>query len=159
MQMLNQCHAMMHRFHNPSAGILLIRVALAAAFIFHGWAKVANMEGTIGFFASIGIGTFFTYVAAYTELLGGIALLLGVFVRYAGVLLAITMAVAICVVHWKSGFNIMQGGYEYAFTLMMASLAMVAMGAGKYSVAHHLKKKGSDGTCRDNMNCGEKCCC
>ena len=130
-------HSVMHRLHNPDLGILLLRVALGVVFVFHGWQKIGSMEQTIGFFGSIGIPVFLTYVAAYTEFLGGLLLIIGLFVRYAGVLLAITMTVAVFLVHFKNGFSLANGGYEYALALLLGSLALVFTGSGKYSVAHH----------------------
>jgi hypothetical protein len=47
--------------------LLLIRLSVAATFIVHGWQKIGNMEGTIGFFASLGFGAALTYAVAATE--------------------------------------------------------------------------------------------
>ncbi|OGG59300.1 hypothetical protein A3C89_03055 [Candidatus Kaiserbacteria bacterium RIFCSPHIGHO2_02_FULL_50_50] len=130
---MEKIHALVHKLNNPDAGILLLRLALGIVFIYHGWAKIQGAEGMIPFFESLGFNAFWFYVASYTEFLGGIALILGLFVRYAGILLTITMAVAVVTVHWDMGFSLQQGGYEYAFALMLASAALVATGAGKYS--------------------------
>ncbi len=132
---MKNIHDLMHKFNNVDAGILLLRIALGIVFIFHGWAKIQGAAGMIPFFESMGITMFWFYIASYTELLGGIALILGIFARYAGMLLAFTMAVAIVKVHLAAGFSVQAGGYEYAFVLMLASAALVATGAGKYSFA------------------------
>ena len=128
-------HSVLHRLNHPDIGILLLRVALGVVFVAHGYQKITNMEQTIGFFGTIGIPVFLTYVAAYTEFVGGLLLILGLFVRYAGILLAITMAVAVFHVHWKNGFSLGNGGYEYALTLLLGSLAVAFIGAGKYAAA------------------------
>ena len=152
---MEKLHAAMHRMHNPDLGIFLMRLALGIAFIYHGWMKMQSMEMTIGFFGTLGMGAFWAYVATYTELIGGIALILGIFVRYAGLLLAVTMAVAIMTVHWEKGFSLMQGGYEYAFVLMIGSLALVTTGAGMYSLARRMKN--ACGCCDDNCCEGGMC--
>ena len=135
-------HSALHRLHNPDLGILLIRLALGAVFIFHGYQKVVAMDQTISFFAMLGFSAFLAYAAAWTELIGGIFLVGGIFVRYAGIALSIVMAVAVFAVHFKNGFNIGNGGYEYAFTLLLGSLALIFFGAGAYSLA---------GLCRGRM--------
>jgi putative oxidoreductase len=123
-------------------GLLLIRLMLAAVFIYHGWAKAGNIEGTLGFFTQIGLGNItLVYLAAYGELIGGILLALGLGVRYAAPVLMIIMAVAIQTVHLTKGFNIMAGGYEYALTLLVVSAAISMLGAGKYSIDANVKKE------------------
>lgn len=123
-------------------GILLIRLVLGAVFIYHGWAKVGNIDGTLAFFTQIGLGNILlVYLAGYGELLGGILLVLGLWTRYISPVLVIIMAVAIQTVHLKNGFNIMQGGYEYALTLLIVSAAIGMIGAGAYSVDANLSKK------------------
>jgi putative oxidoreductase len=123
-------------------GLLLLRLILGAVFIYHGWAKVSNVEGTLGFFTQIGLGsTALVYLAAYGELLGGILMLLGLWTRFVAPVLVIIMAVAIQTVHISKGFNIMSGGYEYALTLLVISAAVGMLGAGKYSVDSQMHKK------------------
>lgn len=134
-------HTFLHRLHNPDAGILFIRLALAAVFINAGWSKFMNMEMTITGFGMAGIPAPLAYFVAGAELLCGVLMLVGVLVRYAGILLAIIMFVALVKVHFVNGFSLQNGGYEYVLVLMLASLAMLTLGAGSYSVAHLLKKK------------------
>jgi putative oxidoreductase len=123
-------------------GLLLIRLMLAAVFIYHGWGKVADIAATTSFFSAIGLGSpFLVYAAAYGELIGGILIGLGAFTRYVSPVLVVIMAVAIQTVHLSKGFNIMQGGYEYALTLLIVSAAIGMLGAGKYSVDANLPKK------------------
>ncbi len=116
--------------HNKDIGLLLIRIALALVFIYHGWDKVMNIEAKIGFFESIGLNLLWLYVVAYVELLGGILMLLGVRVREVAILFAITMIVAIWKVHMNDGFK----GMEFQLTLLLTSLAILFTGAGKYSL-------------------------
>jgi putative oxidoreductase len=127
--------------------MLLLRVGLGLVFVFHGYQKVTAMEQTIGFFATIGISAFWTYAAAWAELLGGALLIAGLFVRYAGIALSVVMIVAIYVVHYKNGFSLANGGYEYALLLLLGSLALVFTGAGKYSLAGLLKHRVVCETC------------
>ncbi|MFZ2151840.1 MAG: DoxX family protein [Minisyncoccia bacterium] len=133
--------------HNKSFALLLVRVALASVFIFHGWTKIQGMEGTIAFFGTLGFAPFWAYVVAWVEFIGGILMLAGVWVREVGVLFTVIMIVAIYAVHWGKGFNL-AGGYEFQFVLLLSSLAMVFGGAGKYALFGHKNCSNcKDGTC------------
>ena len=137
---MNKIHSLIHKFHNPDAAILFVRIALGAAFIHAGWLKLNDMDMVVQGFASMGMGAFFAYLVAYCEFIGGILVLLGLFVRYAGVVLAIIMFVAFAKVHLPNGFGMQNGGYEYVFVLFFLALAMLTHGAGKYSVAGCLRR-------------------
>lgn len=128
-------------FCTPDMGLVFLRIALGI-FIIHGWGKFSNMEQTIGFFGSLGLAPFWAYVVATVELLGGIAILLGVYARYAGALLAVIMVVAMAQTSWEMGFM----PHAYEFVLLFASLAISAMGSGKFSV---LKSSCCGCDCKD----------
>ena len=131
---MQSLHSFVLRFHSPSTGLLLIRLALGIAFLYHGWDKFTSLDQTVAFFGSIGLGAFWAYLVAFLETFGGIALILGLVTRYAAVLLAAEMAVAILKVHLSNGFSLANVGYEYAFVLLLCSIALFASGAGSYSV-------------------------
>lgn len=130
----------LNRLHNPDLGILFVRIALGIIFIYAGWMKISNMDQVLSGFASIGIPTALTYLVAYSEFIGGILMILGLFARYAGVVLAVIMLVAIWKVHLVNGFSLAVNGYEYVLVLLLLSLSMVTFGAGKYSAAHLFRK-------------------
>lgn len=121
--------------------LLLLRIVLGIAFIVHGWSKVSGIEGTITMFATMGVGTLMTYVAAYTEFLGGVAILLGILTRVFGGMLAIFMIVAIYLVHLGKGYGMMNGGYEYQLLLLVSVLVIALVGPGKYSLHENFCKK------------------
>ncbi len=131
MNFLSKCAAW---FKNDSAGVLLLRLALAIPFIVHGYGKLAEHDMYVQAFTSMGIfaPAFMAWFVGLVEFLGGIAVLLGIFVRTAALLLAVVMVVAIVTVHMKNGYSLMTGGYEYTLTLLLAALAVAFTGAGKY---------------------------
>lgn len=94
------------------------------------------MAGTTGFFGTLGIPlpALAAWVVALVEFLGGIAMLLGVYVCIAGTLLAVDMLVALFVVHWPKGFLAGGGGYEFVFTLLLVSLGVAVLGPGRWSL-------------------------
>jgi putative oxidoreductase len=122
-------------------GLLLVRLMLAAVFVFHGSQKLFGLfggygiEGTAGFMEGLGLPlpTVSAVLAGATELLGGVALAVGLGVRPAGVLLAFTMLVASFAAH-GGGFAAQAGGMEYPLTLAVVSLALALTGGGRFAL-------------------------
>jgi len=137
---MSNIHTIINRLNNKDLGILLIRIAIGAVFVHAGWLKIQMMDAVVNGFTSSGIPAALAYFVTYVELIGGAALILGVFVRYTGVLLAIIMLVAIGKVHISNGFGLQNGGYEYVFVLLLSSLALVTLGAGAYSLGRLFKR-------------------
>ena len=88
-------------------GPLALRIYLAPIFIMAGSNKLAHAEHLGPYFASLGIPApeLMVYVAALAELLGGIALLAGLAVRWFALPLMFTMAVAAVTAHWDNGWH------------------------------------------------------
>ena len=128
---------MINKLKNPDLGLLLIRVGLALVFIIHGWGKWQNLDGTVGFFGGLGLAAFFAYLVATVEVLAGLAMLLGVWVDWAGLLLAAVMFTAIYLVKFDMGFV---GGYEFDLMLLLSALGVAMMGSGAYTINGWMKK-------------------
>ncbi|MDP3975208.1 MAG: DoxX family protein [Candidatus Jorgensenbacteria bacterium] len=114
---------------NVDVGLLLLRIAVGVTFIAHGWSKFMNIEGTTAFFAGLGLASLFVYFVAAVELVGGLAVLFGLFTDVAGILLAINMVFAIILVKFSKG---LLGGYEFDLVLLLAALGIAFAGPGKY---------------------------
>lgn len=121
--------------------LLAIRLVAGIVFLVHGYGKLtgnpsiemfSGMVGNLGF----PMPMFFAWVVALTETLGGLALILGIFVRPAAVLLSIVMLVAFGMVK-KFGFP--QG--ELDFVLLGIAVGLALSGPGRYSLAHKLMGK------------------
>ena len=71
--------------------ILLARILLMVLFVSSGWSKLADYQGTAGYLASLGtpLPEVATAVAIIMELLVGIALLAGLWVRPLALLMAV----------------------------------------------------------------------
>ena len=119
---------------------LFLRLGVGIIFLVHGVGKLfaigptaLGIGGTANFFASLGIPAawLFAWVAALVETLGGVALLLGIFTRYAASLLAVDMLTALLVFHLPKGFSILNGGYEFVLLLLLANLSLLLSGAGQ----------------------------
>lgn len=130
-----------------SLAMLLLRVTVGVVFIAHGaqklfgWFGGHGLNGTGQWMASIGLepGYVMALMAGSGEFFGGIALVLGLLTRPAGVVTGFAMLVAIFAAHWSGGFFLSNGGYEYALTLAVASFAIALQGGGKYSVDYHIR--------------------
>ncbi|KXK60361.1 hypothetical protein AWW66_19240 [Micromonospora rosaria] len=122
--------------------MLLARIGVGVVFVAHGWQKLITngVDGTAGFFEQVGVPlpTLAAWFATAVELLGGAALILGLVVPVAGVLLLLNMIGAFVFVHAGNGLFVDQGGYELVLTLGAASLLLAAVGAGRFSLDHLL---------------------
>lgn len=91
--------------------LTLIRLYLAPIFIIAGYNKYANFDDVVMWFGDTqwGLGLPFAPVLValtiMAELVGGVALALGVATRPFSVMLLITMAVAMVKVHWQHGWH------------------------------------------------------
>lgn len=96
---------------------LILRLTMGILFLTHVWVKlfVFTPSGTAQYFSSLGLPGFLAYIVIACELLGGVALLLGIFARPVALLMTIDLLGAIVNVHWKNGFlfNNPNGGWEF----------------------------------------------
>src|SRR5258708_14330008 len=118
-------------------GIALLRVVLGVVFLAHGAQKlfVYGHPAITGMLGQIGIPfpALSAWLIALTEFLGGAALLLGLFTRWAAAPIAFSMLVAILTVHLKAGFFAPKG-FEYPLTMLAANLALILTGAGPFTL-------------------------
>lgn len=122
----------------------LVRVVFGAIMIMHGYPKVfvAGLDRIGNAFATnYGLPYSFAYLAAFFEIVGGAALVLGLFTRFFGAALAILLLVAMFAAHWAKGFAVGQGGYEYVMFLGFACFFIAIRGGGAYSVDARIGKE------------------
>ncbi|MGJ9384422.1 DoxX family protein [Salipaludibacillus sp. CF4.18] len=113
-------------------GTLLLRVVLGIVFLAHGSDKfLGGIENTVGWFDSVGVPGFLAYVVATIELVGGIALILGIGTRIVSVLLALILIGAIIRVQLAVGFL---GGYAYDLVLLIVSVHLLLNGSKLFSL-------------------------
>ena len=115
--------------------LLLLRLALGIIFIFHGYPKLfTHTRETMQMFQHMGFPGYFAYIAGAIEFFGGLVLILGLFTRIAGILLAGEMAVAIWRVHLPQGPITMVKNYEFPMVLAAAAFMLACVGAGLLSL-------------------------
>ena len=82
------------------------------------------------------------YAVAWGELLGGVALLVGILTRVAALGLIVIQAGAIWAVTGLQGFSVARGGgYEYNLALIAMCLALVVMGGGTWAVDRLFRRR------------------
>ena len=117
---------------------LLLRVSAGVAFLAHGlYLKVFvfTMPGTVGFFESIGLPGAFAWLTVIAETLGGLLLILGIYVRPVALAL-IPILLGAAWTHWPNGwvFSASGGGWEYPIFWTIVQTAIALLGPGAYAL-------------------------
>jgi putative oxidoreductase len=115
---------------------LVLRAAIGGTMVAHGIRHGRTLDGTAGWFGSIGFKQPRLQATASTvvEVGAGAALIAGAATPLAASAVVGTMAVAARSVHLENGFFITAEGYEYVLNLSAASIALAAIGPGSLSV-------------------------
>ncbi|HTR82676.1 MAG TPA: DoxX family protein [Bacteroidota bacterium] len=138
---------MLPSFTQLSLALFLLRIVLGVVFFAHGAQKVFGwfggygLTGTVGYFKNVvHVPAPLAYLGPFVEFLGGIALVLGLFTKFAALGIFIMMLVATLKVHLPMGFFLSGKGdgkgqgYEFTLTLAVISLVLVLLGGGVYSI-------------------------
>ncbi len=129
------------------AGALLVaRVGIGLSYVIvHGWKKLiggpARWESTGKAVQNLGIEFFpalWGFMAAFSESIGGLLLILGFFFRPAAALILITMFVA-ATKHINDGDSLSKIAYPIEMGMIM--ILFLFIGAGKYSLDYKFWKK------------------
>lgn len=116
------------------AGLLPMRLVVALIFLMHGGQKLFTfgLSGVTGMMSGLGVPL--PQVAAAlliaVECLGGLALLSGIGIRWAALLLVGDMAGAIVLAKMRGGFFSPQG-IEFELLLLACALTLALLGAGR----------------------------
>jgi len=133
----------------PRSTVALIgRILLSAIFLLSGFAKLFDPSGTIGHMEKAGVSQAETlmYIAAFAEILGGLAVLLGLLTRLGAAGLFVYMIVISVIMHkfWggmPADVAKMQMVQFMKNLCIMGGLAMlVAYGPGRYSIDARLRR-------------------
>lgn len=115
-------------------GLTLLRLALGVIFLYHGWVKLSDLPHWTQNFVHMGFPPYFAYIAGGLEAGGGALLILGLFSRIVGLLLAGELLIALVKVHLPGGPLWKVGGYELPMLLSAASFMIFCYGAGPVAV-------------------------
>ncbi|SNT23763.1 putative oxidoreductase [Noviherbaspirillum humi] len=120
-------------------GKLILRIMLAGLLLFHGIAKVFSGPGFImDVVAKAGLPSALGYLVYVGEIVAPLLILFGIMTRAAALVVVVNMVVAVALVHASQFLDISKtGGWalELQAFYFFTALALVVMGAGRYSVA------------------------
>lgn len=119
-------------------GAFVLRVSLGAMYIAHSLVLkyfVFTLPGTAQFFASLGLPPVLAYLVFWSELIGGVMLVLGIWPR-AVALALIPVLVGALWTHAGNGwvFSAANGGWEYPLFLIVISVVQALIGDGSYAL-------------------------
>ncbi len=116
-----------------------IRAAIGAIFLVHSLKKFdpSWQEWLVN---TAGLPAEMQLPIALAEFIGGILLIAGVLTRITGVVFSVILLGAIFNIRWENGFFISQGGWEWDLVMLAAVLSIIAVGPGRVSISHLVKK-------------------
>jgi uncharacterized membrane protein YphA (DoxX/SURF4 family) len=131
--------------YNRSVGLLLIRLALGLLFFTHGLMKVQALSMVAQEFVHFGFFPWVGFFIAWLEVIGGLALILGVATRLFALLFGIEMLVATLLIGFARGIGV-------ELILALVSFGLMFLGSGSYSIFKMECKKCGAMLCK-----GDKC--
>ena len=122
----------------PDMGKLLLRLSLGMILLAHStYLKffVFTLAGTASYFSSLGLPNVLAYIVFTVEVVGGVAIIMGIYSRYFS-LLILPVLLGATWVHWGNGwlFTNTGGGWEYPLLLTVIAFVQASIGDGKYVV-------------------------
>jgi len=124
-------------------GLLWLRVWIGFGMAYHGTGKIfsGRMDQFAGGVGDMGfpLPGFFAWAAVLSEFLGGILIALGLATRPAAGFVAVTMFVAAFIRHGQDPFQ----KKELALAYLVTAIAILFLGAGKYSLDRLLNRRSA----------------
>lgn len=134
-----------------------LRLIVGFGFMQHGFAKLSRgPDAFAGILRALAVPAphFMAWASILTELLGGLAILLGAFVVLASVPMAMLLLTAIVTVHWPYGFSSIKlmavtaagpqfgpPGYEVSLLYLACLAALVLVGPGPLAMDSLIRKR------------------
>ena len=118
-------------------GAFLLRVSLGVVLLAHGLLKllVFTIGGTVGFFESLGLPGEMAYLTIFGEVVGGAALILGIYPRLVAIL-SLPILIGASWVHMGNGwlFTNEGGGWEFPVFLVAVAVVVAIQGGGSFAI-------------------------
>lgn len=140
----------MDRSRQQGLGMFVLRLSLGLIFVLHGWMNVIGGQGSFvrEMLAMAGWSApdLLVWLITGLELLGGLALMLGMFTREVALILAVEMVVAVALFHIRQGFFIvavpnvpLAYGFEYHLALLGGLACLALGGPGTFALQHRIE--------------------
>ncbi len=119
-----------------SLQLLVGRVLMSIIFLMSGFGKLAAVEGTAGYMASVGVpaADITVWLVIALEILGGIAILVGFFTRYAAWALAAFCVASGYLGHYQPEDQMQMISFMKNLAMAGGFLALAVAGAGSFSI-------------------------
>lgn len=115
-------------------GLLILRLSVAAVFIYHSTPKLKNAKGMA---QMMGVSAGMIFILGAVEFLSSIGLVLGIYTQLAALLLAIVMIGALYfkIAKWYVTFSATdKTGWEFDLILLAANVAILLSGGGSIGI-------------------------
>lgn len=112
-------------------GFLILRLAVAAIFIYHALPKLKNAKGMA---QMMGMSTNMVFALGLVELLSSVGLITGFYIQLSALLLAFVMIGALWmkIKKWRVPFSAMdKTGWEFDLILLAANIAILYSAGGR----------------------------
>ncbi len=126
-----------------SISLFFLRFVLFLSFFYHGTGILFDWfdgPGVQGFAGYMHFPLIIAVLVGIAETTGSLAMISGILTRIGALNIMLVMLGAIFILHLPHGFNIMNGGYEYALTEFTIALSIFIMGPGDYTITSLAKK-------------------
>ena len=127
-------------FHNDSLGKLILRLTVGILLLFHGVAKIMN-TGSVdyigGTLSNAGLPSFLANGVYIGEVIAPVMLVLGIYSRYAAMIIIVNMLFAIGLMHGGEVFLLTDhGGWrlELQGFYLFGAIAIVFLGSGSQAI-------------------------
>lgn len=127
-------------YFNDTMGKLVLRLTVGGLMLFHGVAKIlhpASLEFIGGSLANIGLPAFIGYGVYIGEVVAPLMVLLGVYCRLGGLIIAVNMVFAIALAHMGDLFALTpHGGWalELQAFYLLGGVIVLLMGSGRLAI-------------------------
>ena len=138
------CENKLESVLNEDIGKLILRFSIAALMLFHGFTKLFNgIDGIKFLVTKAGLPEFVAYGVYMGEIVFPILIIFGLFTRISSLFFTLTMVFAISLAHSSELFVLGETGglvIELPLLYLLASISLMFIGAGKYSLDARCKK-------------------
>lgn len=115
-------------------GLLVLRLAVAAIFLYHAMPKLTNAKGMA---QMVGMPAVMILMLGAVELLSSVGLIIGFYTRLSALILGIVMvgAIGMKVMKWGAPFAAMdKTGWEFDLILLAANITILLGGGGTIGI-------------------------
>jgi len=124
--------------HYDQAGKLLLRLTVGLLMLPHGIQKImGGAQGLTGLMAARGLPEWVAYLSIVGEFIAPVLIILGIYTRPAGWIVALHMLIALALAHTSHLFSITNTGglaIELQLFFLLGGVVVALMGAGRYSL-------------------------